>query len=75
MNESPAPAAAPGDSLRRSVSAIEDAHPLRMPVTTNLRLTVPRLDRLEAKTAYLVEYIAYLEARIATLEARDGSPS
>lgn len=74
MNESPAPAAAPGDALRRSVSAIDEAHPLRMPVHANLGVTVPRLDRLEAKTAYLVEYIAYLEARIGNLEARDGSP-
>lgn len=39
-----------------------------MPVHTNVGHFSPRLDRLEDKTAYLVEYIVYLEQRIARLE-------
>lgn len=63
--------------LRQSFAAIDHAHPLQLPWYFNQHHIGPRLDRLDAKTAYLVEYIAYLEQRIERLEAdRDaGSDS
>ncbi|MDR6866604.1 hypothetical protein J2Y69_001197 [Microbacterium resistens] len=41
-----------------------------MPVYTKVGHVSPRLDRSEAKIAYLVDYINYLEQRIAALETR-----
>lgn len=55
--------------LRASIAAIDDAHPLKVPLHYNQGHIAPRLDRLEAKTAYLVDYIAYLEQRLAALES------
>lgn len=59
----------PGAALRQSFEAIDQDHPLRLPWRFNQHHIGPRLDRLDAKTAYLVDYIAYLEQRIARLEA------
>ncbi|WP_440708337.1 hypothetical protein [Herbiconiux sp. YIM B11900] len=59
--------------FRQSIRAIAEAHPLRTPWHYDQNLTSPRPDRLDAKTAYFVEYIQYLEQRIASLEDRlDG---
>ena len=60
------------DLFRASISAIDAAHPLRAPWHYDQSLTSPRLDRLDAKTAYFVDYIEYLERRLAALEARLG---
>lgn len=68
------PSPVPGSSLRPSIQAIDDANPLRIPWHFNQGHIGPRLDRLDAKSAYLVSYIEYLEHRIAGLEARLGPP-
>ncbi|WP_368497201.1 hypothetical protein [Herbiconiux sp. A18JL235] len=56
--------------FRASIAAIDEAHPLKTPLHFNQAHISPRLDRLEATTAYLVDYIAYLEQRLAALESR-----
>lgn len=49
---------------------IDAQHPLKTPVHFSQGHIGPRLDRLEAKAAHTAEYVAYLEQRIAVLEAR-----
>jgi len=56
--------------LRSTMAAIDSAHPLVISQTGNVRHILPRLDRIETKDAYLIEYIEYLERRIASLETR-----
>ncbi|QJU52525.1 hypothetical protein SCB71_03940 [Herbiconiux sp. KACC 21604] len=56
--------------LHASIAAIDETHPLKVPLHYNQGHISPRLDRLEAKTAYLVDYIAYLEQRLTALESR-----
>ena len=58
------------DLFRASIAAIDAEHPLRSPWHYDQSVTGPRLDRLDAKTAYFVDYIQYLEQRLAALEAR-----
>lgn len=65
--------AAAGSVLRQSFEAIDQGHPLRLPWRFNQHYIGPRLDRLDAKTAYLVDYIAYLEQRIERLEAGNAA--
>ncbi|MBO9626544.1 MAG: hypothetical protein J7484_09245 [Microbacterium sp.] len=60
----------PAQALRTNIAAIEQSFPLRAPMYFDQTLISPRLDRADAKVAYLVDYIAYLEQRIAALEAR-----
>ncbi len=60
-------------AIHTAFSAIDQQNPLRMPIHFSQALIGPRLDRLDAKTAYVGEYLAYLEQRIQALEARlDG---
>ena len=61
---------APGSALWQSFAAIDHDNPLELPWRFNPHHIGPRLDRLDAKTAYLADYIAYLEQRIECLEAR-----
>ncbi|WP_295787149.1 hypothetical protein [uncultured Microbacterium sp.] len=63
---------APGDSdrLRAVLAKIDADNPLKVPFSYNQGHISPRLDRLEAKLAYMAEYIAYLEQRIESLEAQ-----
>lgn len=56
--------------LRSALSAIDDGHPLVAPMNGNVQHILPRLNRIEAKDAYVVEYLEYLERRIAALEAQ-----
>ncbi|MEZ2371470.1 hypothetical protein [Arthrobacter sp. RCC_34] len=56
--------------LRAALNAIDAAHPLVAPMNGNVQLILPRLDRMEAKDAYVIEYLEYLERRIAELESR-----
>ncbi|WP_291036472.1 hypothetical protein [Herbiconiux sp.] len=58
------------DLFRASIAAIDAEHPLRSPWHYDQSITGPRLDRLDAKTAYFADYIQYLEQRLAALEAR-----
>lgn len=43
---------------------------MKMPWHRDMSLLWPRFERAEAKVAYFVEYIDYLERRIAALEAK-----
>ncbi|MBA8817234.1 hypothetical protein FHX48_002332 [Microbacterium halimionae] len=56
--------------FRGSIEAIDAANPLKSPWHYDQSITAPRLDRLDAKATYFVDYIEYLERRIAALEAR-----
>ena len=56
------------DTLRNSIAQIDAQHPLKAPLHANVAHFSPRLDRIESKDTYLVEYIAFLEQRIAALE-------
>ncbi|MEV7825893.1 hypothetical protein [Microbacterium enclense] len=60
----------PGDAnrLRAVIAKIDTDNPLKVPFSFNQGHISPRLDRLEAKLAYMAEYIAYLEQRIESLE-------
>ncbi|MBB2975289.1 hypothetical protein FHX49_000855 [Microbacterium endophyticum] len=58
--------------FRGSIDAIDAAHPLKSPWHYDQSITGPRLDRLDAKATYFVDYIEYLEHRIAALEAQIG---
>lgn len=62
----------PGDinRLRAVTERIDADNPLKVPFTFNQGHISPRLERLEAKLSYMVEYIAYLEQRIERLEER-----
>ena len=63
--------AADGSSPLRTVLAKIDADvPLNTPLHYNQGHISPRLDRLEAKLAYMADYIAFLEQRIQSLEGR-----
>jgi|GEM_PF-2060677 len=56
--------------LRSTMAAIDSDHPLVFPLSGNVQHILPRLDRLEAKDAYMVEYLEFLERRIASLESQ-----
>ncbi|WJS92075.1 hypothetical protein [Microbacterium testaceum] len=63
--------AADGSNPLRTVLAKIDADvPLKTPLHSNQAHISPRLDRLEAKLAYMADYIAFLEQRIQSLEGR-----
>jgi len=63
--------AADGSNPLRTVLAKIDADvPLTTPLHDNQGHISPRLDRLEAKLAYMADYIAFLEQRIQSLEGR-----
>jgi len=64
------PSGDPTTRLSAVLAAIDADHPLKTPLHYNVGHVAPRLDRLEAKIAYAAEYIAFLEQRIAALEAR-----
>ncbi|KTS64650.1 hypothetical protein NS206_07450 [Microbacterium testaceum] len=64
------PSGDPTNRLSAVLAAIDADHPLKTPLHYNVGHVAPRLDRLEAKLAYTAEYIAFLEQRIAALEAR-----
>lgn len=64
------PSGDPTNRLSAVLAAIDADHPLKTPLHYNVGHVAPRLDRLEAKIAYTAEYIAFLEQRIAALEAR-----
>lgn len=64
------PSGDPTNRLSAVLAAIDADHPLKTPLHDNVGHVAPRLDRLEAKLAYTAEYIAFLEQRIAALEAR-----
>lgn len=64
------PSGDPTNRLSAVLAAIDADHPLKTPLHHNVGHVAPRLDRLEAKVAYTAEYIAFLEQRIAALEAR-----
>jgi hypothetical protein len=60
----------PVPTIRESVAAIDETHPLKMPFMADTTTLYPRLDRLDAKVAFFVDYIEALTARIADLETR-----
>jgi len=63
--------AADGSNPLRTVLAKIDADvPLKTPLHFTQGHISPRLDRLEAKLAYMADYIAFLEQRIQSLEGR-----
>ena len=69
------PSGDPTTRLPAVMAAIDADHPLKAPYRYNVGHGAPRLDRLEAKVAYTAHYIAFLEQRIAALEARLGDGS
>lgn len=60
----------PQHPLHAAAESIDERNPLNAPLHFNLGHIGPRLARLEAKAAYVAEYVAYLEQRIVVLEGR-----
>ena len=60
----------PQHPLQAAAESIDEQNPLKAPLHFNPGHIGPRLERLEAKAAYMAEYVAYLEQRLATLEGR-----